>query len=620
MICSKRLKIYEEKLLEYEKAYIESQSKKEDKLKNLRTFIDKCNIFEAYNLEYLKELKKKDSILFNKELEKYEASICKENFEQEFGRSKISATDKIIKLISEVSCFNFLNNSQLENEIKTIFNKSKVFHQKKYNLNFQIVPLDNKELYLNIVYEILFVSIYNKIKNFENGDLNDFEKERYKIYSQKKSTEICQKIDESKKIKNLKSEEYKKLCEKIQDDIENLSIFNIVHNEKFKKYLMNMNTFYEKVINDVTKFIEECNMTVEDINIFERFIFFFGNYDFDDFDTDYIFIYRESLKKLPSDYIKSRIEKLNEAFKVRNKSFSLKDNNFEMKFMNITFAITNFEEFSFEALISFLTSRVNFGPISNFELIKMLKIQYLDKFINENILTNKWKAFFNQVFSSPTIYDLISKVYKNGKIILQKEYVSLIDSVKFFNFNTSFLGITFSIYQVFASGLMKKNLNNYKEEIRFYIAIFVTYLHEILGHILVILQRHLYDRNIKSPETKGNMYSKSSNKRGYESGEYLHVKLFGKLLKGLSLEEVCYLFDIKNYQEKNYLQFQKKFLNCRNKQFTIPDILTDLINPKKINLENFGEINLNNYLSNEKDNFIINLLDDDTSICKILEI
>ena len=59
MICSRRLEIYEKKLIEYEKAYIESQEKREDKLKNLKIFIEKCNIFEAYNLEYLKELKKK---------------------------------------------------------------------------------------------------------------------------------------------------------------------------------------------------------------------------------------------------------------------------------------------------------------------------------------------------------------------------------------------------------------------------------------------------------------------------------------------------------------------------------------------------------------------------------
>ena len=620
MIYSKRLEIYEKKLIEYKKDYIESQNKNEDKLKNLKIFIEKCNIFEDYNLEYLKELKKEEDILFNKELEKYEDSICKENLEKEFGISKISATDKIIKLISEISGFVFLRKQELENEIKKFFCKSKELYHKKYNLNFQILPLDNKELFLNIVYEILYESIYNKIKNFENADPEDLEKEIYKIYVQNKSTEICKKIDKSKKIKNPKSDEYKNLSKNIQDEIEELSIFNIVHNKQFKKYLKNMNTFYENINNNMTKFILQSNMNEEDIKILEKLVFFFGNYDFENLNVDYIFIYKESLKKLPFDYIKSRIEKCNEALKVRSKSFSLKDDNIEMKYMNETFTIANFEKFSFEALISFLSNKADLNPISNFELIKMLKIQYLDKFINEIILTNKWKTFFYQVFSSPTIYDLISKAYKNGNIILQNEYNNLIDSVKFFNFNTSFLGVTFSIYQVFVSGLMNKNQNNYKEEIRYYIAILVTYLNEILAHVLVILQRNLYDRNIKSPEIKGKIYSKSSNKRGYESGEYLYVKLFGKLLKALSLEEVCFLFDIKNYKEKDYLRFQKNFLNCRNKQFTIPDILKGLINPKKINVENFGEINLNIYLSNEKDNFIINLLDEDTRICNILEI
>ena len=89
--------------------YIESQEKREDKLKNLKIFIEKCNIFEAYNLVYLKELKKKDDILLTTELKKYEDSICKEKLKKEFGIKKMSATDKIINLISEVSSFVYLN-------------------------------------------------------------------------------------------------------------------------------------------------------------------------------------------------------------------------------------------------------------------------------------------------------------------------------------------------------------------------------------------------------------------------------------------------------------------------------------------------------------------------------
>ena len=148
----------------------------------------------------------------------------------------------------------------------------------------------------------------------------------------------------------------------------------------------------------------------------------------------------------------------------------------------------------------------------------------------------------------------------------------------------------------------------------------LTYFQEIIGHVLEILQCNLYDKSIRSPEIKGNEYSKSSNKKGYEAGEFLHVKLFGRLLKELSLEEVCFIFDIKNYEEKSYLKFQKNFSNCRNQEFKIPDVLKDLIDINNNNVKNFGKINLNIYLSSEENNFTIRLLDDNTRICNILEI
>ena len=128
-----------------------------------------------------------------------------------------------------------------------------------------------------------------------------------------------------------------------------------------------------------------------------------------------------------------------------------------------------------------------------------------------------------------------------------------------------FLEKLFQYIMFLFSGLMKKSQNNHKEEIRYFIIMLVTYLHEILGHVLIILQRNLFDRKIKSSETKGIMYSKSSNKRGYESGEYLHVKLFGKLLKELSLEEVCFLLDIKIIKKKVIYNFKKIFQNVEIK-------------------------------------------------------
>ena len=196
---SRRLVIYENKLNEIKKEYIESVQKKEDKLKYLKKFIEKCNIFETYNLEYLRELKKEDNTLFKEELEKYEDAICEENLKKEFGISKISAFDKIIKLISEIAGLFFFNNLELKKELKNLFFKLKEVNNKKFKLNFQILPLDNKELYLNILYEILCVSFYNKIRDFEDIGFNQFEKEIYKNYVKKKKSEISQKIDNCKK-------------------------------------------------------------------------------------------------------------------------------------------------------------------------------------------------------------------------------------------------------------------------------------------------------------------------------------------------------------------------------------------------------------------------------------
>ena len=517
---------------------------------------------------------------------------------------------------------------ELKKELKNLFFKLKEVNNKKFKLNFQILPLDNKELYLNILYEILCISFYNKIKDFEDIGLNQFEKEIYINYAKKKKSEISKKIDNCKKIKNRNSEEYKNLINNIDDEKENLTIFKIVHNEQFKKYLKYINYFYESVIIFIQRFLEKPIMNEEDIEIFENFVFFIGNYDFELINFNYLNIYQDTFKEFPLDYIRNTIEKINaNEYYLFRKSFSLKDGNIKMIYWDRKFIVKDVEKYLFDSLIFCLAYKIEIGPISNFELLKYLKIQYYDSFFKEKILTNKYQTFLYQVFSSPTISDLVSKMYKNGNIILQKDYKNIIDSVKFFNFNASFLGETFSNYKIYISGLMKMNesnenkKNNYKEKITYYIIMLLTFLHEIIDHVLDNLHRNLFDSNINASEAKDIINSKSANKRGYESGEDLHVKLFGKLLKELSLEEVCFILDIKNYQEKSYKQFRKNFSKCRNKKFSVPYILEDLKDIIDIqNTEKFGKIYLNIYLPDNENNFMIYLLDENTRICNILDI
>ena len=111
----------------------------------------------------------------------------------------------------------------------------------------------------------------------------------------------------------------------------------------------------------------------------------------------------------------------------------------------------------------------------------------------------------------------------------------------------------------------------------YYICIYIIILHEILGHILIFLIGSIYDKNAQSPEAKSNIYSKTARSRGKESGEYLQVKLFGKLLKKLTINELCFIFNIKNYSEENYENFTINFLNCNNeKKYEISDILFEI--------------------------------------------
>ena len=135
---------------------------------------------------------------------------------------------------------------------------------------------------------------------------------------------------------------------------------------------------------------------------------------------------------------------------------------------------------------------------------------------------------------------------------------------------------------------------------------------------MIFLISSLYDKNIKSPETKSDIYSKTARSRGKESGEYLHVKLFGKLLKKLTINELCFIFDIKNYSEENYENFTLNFSNCNQKKYEIPDVLSEIV--KNIKINDLEEIPIDIYASKEFNEIEFNILDYNENYCGIIDI
>ena len=513
-----RLEEYQKKLNEVSNSFNEFMKKKEIQLEDLKLIIEKCNIFEKYNIEYLKILKKKVNFEdFKKELKKYHDSISEKKMTENFPNiiEKKNATDRINMLIYDTLNLYYFKNLELENKIKELLDRIENEHKNKFKINFQLLPLDNVELFLNEIYWLLCENLYEKINEFQNIDIDEYDNEQNKTYGIKKLKEIMEMIEESKLYKNIDPTKFEELNDKIKLQIEKLKYFEIAHNNRFKLYLKNMKQFFQDVVNNFNdKFKYNTFKSIEDIKLYEKFALFIGGYDFDKFEIKYINIWNESFKGLSLDQIKKKLNILNQFYE-KSKIFEIKNNNLEMKmiFFDKTFIIENFEKYSFNSLINLLTEKKDDCPISEFELLNSVKIQYYDSFIYNKILNDKWKNFFYNVFESPTISNLISTVYKYGANF-KDELKKIIDSVKFFNFNTNFLGETFSIYNVYISGLMKRKDKNSKEEIRYYTVLLITFLHEILGHVLVILQRNLYDKTIRTPETENNSFSKGAKKRG----------------------------------------------------------------------------------------------------------
>ena len=180
------------------------------------------------------------------------------------------------------------------------------------------------------------------------------------------------------------------------------------------------------------------------------------------------------------------------------------------------------------------------------------------------------------------------------------------------------IGQSYPLYCIFISGIIENEVVKPLEIVRYYIRIYIIILHEILGHILLFLIGSLYDKNAHSSETKSNIYCKTARRREKESGEYLHVKLFGKLLKRLTINELCFIFNINNYSEENYENFTKYFSNCNNQEYEIPDILSEIL--KNIKIDDLEEIPIDIYVSKDYNEIEFNILDYNESYCKIIDI
>ena len=523
----KHLKIFEEKLVEIEKDYnkiINDKENKYDKLEELKKIFDQCNIFEKYNIEYLKLLnsvEKEDTFIQN--LKKYKGSLTSKLINVNFKKyeniiNKIDALDKINLLILSIVELNSLSLPEQEEKLKKILYEIK--SQKIYKLNFQLLPSDNLELYLFKLYQVICSSLYEKINELKVDNLKKYEINEEKLYDMKMTKEISLMIAQYEELKNNigqkndknaesnDEKELKKLSLKISQKINELELFQIIHSNNFQKYIQGFNIFYKYLsVNLNKKFFKNENLNEIDIKLFEKFIHTISNYDFIFLDKDYILIWKESLEQISIEDIKNKLNQYND----KDISFILINNNKDLQMKNIdkTFLIKNIQQYSLDQLIKYLINKNVQIYINNFdwnfELIKFLKIQYFSEYIHKNILNDKWKKFYYDVFDSKTIKSLINSFNPNSKNITKEVFIDIINSINFFNFYCTNIGQSYPLYSIFISGIIENEVVKPLEIVRYYTRIYIIILHEILGHILLFLIGSLYDKNVHS-EKKINIY------------------------------------------------------------------------------------------------------------------
>ena len=448
----------------------------------------------------------------------------------------------------------------------------------------------------------------------------------------KKTKEISLMIDRYKELEkyignkndenyNEKQKELKQLTSEITSKKKELELFQIIHSKNFQNYIKGFNIFYNELSVYLNKkFFKNENSKEFDIKLFEKFVHTISNFDFNYLDDDNITIWKESLEELSIEDIKNKLKQ----YSIKDIDFVLINNNndLQMKYKDKTILIKNILQYSLEPLIQYLIHKKvqiymnNFDW--NFELIKYLKIQYFSEYIHKNILNDKWKQFYYDVFDSKTIKSLINTFNPNAKNITKDVFIDIINSINFFNFYCTNIGQSYPLYSIFISGIIENEVVKPLEIVRYYIRIYIIILYEILGHILLFIIGSLYDKTVQSPETKSDIYSKTARRREKESGEYLLVKLFGKLLKRLTINELCFIFNINNYSEENYENFTKYFSNCNNQEYEIPDILSEIL--KNIKIDDLEEIPIDIYVSKDYNEIEFNILDYNESYCKIIDI
>ena len=471
---------------------------------------------------------------------------------------------------------------------------------KKYFVTFPIFYKFNKELFFDTLY-------YNILKQI---------KQKYQNLKEKtKDKKISNSIQEVKnKIINLIILKQGKV-----KDPETALLYNILNNvelyfgTKFYDYIINFSNFMNKIYDNFlrrfkdNKIFENSSEDDEkktstqdiDLNLFTDFVFFIRSYNFEKEEIKFYSEYwNDSFIHIPFNSIKPQFKDFS-FLKINN---NLEVNNIKDK---TTFTINNIDDYCIEPLLYYICY-LYYQSDHQINVCNLNKYIRMDRYNSVSFIKTHWdeiSAYFCEILCSPVIISIFNEMilkydsFKSHLFLNEDEIKKIINNIRFFNFDSDFTGDTQGrIMMVYVTGIINTTYEPDINKLVYLSTLLIVLVNEIVGHVNVRYQNFLNKNEKKFLSPKPEFESDYSKKRKKESGEFIEGALFGDYKCQMTLREILFILDKRNYYEKkDYIEFRKEFEKCKN-------LKLDNVSDELKKIMELYEININEENLNENEN------------------
>ena len=600
-----------EKKKESIKQMLQKISNEKDLFKLLDLYKEILNINNTDReivLQYLKLLKIKNEKEKAQPIEEYKKYInhlpkieWNNNF-SEIIHKNTSSLEKLELVLQKILSLNSLEMNR-KNKSEIIVFLYKYINETKIEINnTSPITWENEELYIFFLFKIFMEQLKKKIifytreSNFFEIDNEDYKRTRNNI--------LKLEVEFGKKNPKKYSDELKLILENQKLHLESIILCD---GNFIKSYLINFNDFLAAIKDTFLNNLSKKKFdTKEDKYIFEYFMFYISNYNFENIPGNIIHVWENSFKILDSN----QKQVIYENYKVKKnpKEFSIDKGNLKIVFSSLKkIEIKNIDDYDIESLFDYL---IAIGNYNKNEYMKFIKIQKINNNLFVEEIKGNWISFNITIFNSKTIKSLFDSLFLNqdDSILDQDELYIIFDNILYFTFPTDFRGkAEMKIMKIYEYGLLIDLPNKDLSKLISFAFLLKINIHEILGYLNLDYQTYSNIKKEKiyfSPnkdKTLSTDYSKNISDKKY--GENIEIKLYGKVIKSFTVKEALFVLNLNNYL-CDYDSFRKNFMKCNNEKLKI-DIAFQSILEKvfKINFENLREIENNCYSINVNKKF-----------------